>query len=202
METTIALGVLHHTVAVLIVLPTIGKILIRTLSKVILVYKVVSCVIRRINVDHLDFAEIGFLQELQHLKIIALNIEVFGGIKVHAASAAIRFSLTVCPSGNCFIFTNRAQRLIDWGIGEKNGLLLVRPSELVALLIAIHHGAGNLLHQHIFVNGSIYNGLAVCIVSSNCFRHGVGKHRRQLSEIFIRLVCCLHSQFIHILLLS
>ena len=192
METTIALGVLHHTVAVLIVLPAVSKVLICALGKVILVYKVASGVVRRINVDHLDFAEIGFLQELQHFEVVALDIEVFGGIKVHAASAAIRFSLTICPGGNCFIIANRAQRLIDRGIGKKNGLLLVRPSELIAFLIAVHHGAGNLLHQHILVNGT--NDLTVFV---DRFRHGVGEHRRQLSEIFISLVRCLHSQFIH-----
>ncbi len=48
MKTAIALGVLRHAVASLIVLPAVGKILIRTLSKVILVYKVASGVVRRI----------------------------------------------------------------------------------------------------------------------------------------------------------
>ena len=192
METTVTLGVLYHTVAVLVKLPAVSKVLIRALGKVILIHKVITGVVRRINVDHLDFAEIGFLQELQHFEVVALNIEVFGGIKVHAASAAIRFSLTICPSGNCFIFANRAQRLIDRGIGKKNGLLLVRPSELIAFLVTVHHGAGNLLHQHILVDCP--DDLAVFV---DCFRHGIGKHRRQLSKIFISLVRCLHSQFIH-----
>ena len=50
METTVAFGVLHHTVAIFIKLPTIGKVLIRTLSKVILIHKVVAGVVRRIYV--------------------------------------------------------------------------------------------------------------------------------------------------------
>lgn len=62
METTVAFGVLHHAIAVLVVLPAVCKILIRTLSKVILVNKVASGVVRRVYVNHLDFAEIGFLQ--------------------------------------------------------------------------------------------------------------------------------------------
>ena len=40
METTITLGILHHTIAFFVKLPAIGKILICTLSKVILIYKV------------------------------------------------------------------------------------------------------------------------------------------------------------------
>ena len=152
METAVAFGVLHHAVALFIELTAVGKILIRTLSKVILIHKVVAGVVRRINVDHLDFSEIGFLQQLQHFEVVALNIEVFGGIKVHAASAAIRFSLTVCPGGNCFIFTNRTQRLVDGCVGKQNRLFLVRPSELIAFLVTVHHLAGNLLHQHILIN--------------------------------------------------
>ena len=51
------------------------QVLICALGKVIFIHKVISCVIRSINVDHLDFAEIGFLQQLQHFEIVALNIE-------------------------------------------------------------------------------------------------------------------------------
>ena len=63
MEATVALGVLHHAIAVLVVLPAVSKVLICALGKVILVYKVVARIVRRINVDHLDFAEISLLQE-------------------------------------------------------------------------------------------------------------------------------------------
>ena len=51
METTVAFGVLYHTIAVLIILPTVSKVLIRTLSKVILVNKVVTRIVRRIYKD-------------------------------------------------------------------------------------------------------------------------------------------------------
>ena len=51
METTVTLGVLYHTIAVLIKLPTIGKVFICTLSKVILVNKVIAGVVRRIYKD-------------------------------------------------------------------------------------------------------------------------------------------------------
>ena len=51
METTITLGILHHTIAFFVKLPAIGKILICTLSKVILIYKVAAGVVRRIYKD-------------------------------------------------------------------------------------------------------------------------------------------------------
>ena len=164
------------------------------MSKVVLIHKIVASIVRRININHLNLAEIGFLQQLQYFKVVALNIEVFGGVKIHAASAAIRFSLAVCPGGNRFIFTNRAQRLVDGRIGKQNGLFLIRPSELIALLVAVHHLAGNLLHQHILINSP--HNLAVLV---DRFRHRIGKHRRQLLEIIISLVRCLHFQFVHLL---
>ena len=192
METTVAFGVLHHTVTFFIKLTTVCKVFIRVLGKIILIHKIVSRIIWRVNINHLDFTKIGFLQEFQHFQIIALNIEVFGGVKIHAAGATIRFSLTVCPRGNCFIFPNRAQRPVDGRIGKQNGLFLVRPSELIAFLVTVHHLAGNLLHQHILINRT--NDLAVFV---NRFRHRIGKHLRQLLEIIISLVRCLHSQFVH-----
>lgn len=174
METAVAFGVLHHAVALFIELTAVGKILIRTLSKVILIHKVVAGVVRRINVDHLDFSEIGFLQQLQHFEVVALNIEVLCGVKVHA----------FLPAGT--------QRLIDRCVGKQNRLFLIRPSKLIALLITVHYLAGNLLHQHILINRP--HNLAVFV---NRFRHRIRKHRRQFLEILISLVRCLHSQFVH-----
>ena len=172
MKATVAFGVLHHTVTFFIKLTTVSKVFICVLGEVILIHKVVTRVVRRVNVNHLDFSKIGFLQEFQHFKVVTLDIEVFGG--------------------NCFIFTNRTQRLVDGCIGKQNGLLLVRPSELIAFLVAVHHLAGNLLHQHILINRP--HNLAALV---DRFRHRIGKHRRQLLKIFISLVRCLHFQFVH-----
>ena len=41
-----------------------------------------------IYVYHFDLAEIGFLQELQHFKIIALYIEVLRRVKINALGRA------------------------------------------------------------------------------------------------------------------
>jgi len=42
----------------------------------------------RVDVDHLNLAEIRLLQELQHLQVVAFNNEIFSRIKVDALLAA------------------------------------------------------------------------------------------------------------------
>ena len=152
METTITFRVQHKSVSLIIKLSTICKIFLHTLSKVILIHEIISCIVGWINKNHIDFTKIGFLQELQHFEVVALGIEVFGGIKVHAFLPA------------------RTQRFGNGCIRQQNGFLLVRPSELVAFLFAIHHSARNFLHQHILINGT--NNLAIFV---NRFRYGIGE---------------------------
>ena len=176
MEAAIALGVLHHAVALRVELPAVGKVFVRTLGEVVLIHEVVSRVVGRIDVDHLDLAEVGLLQQLQHLEVVALDVEVLRRVEVHALLAA------------------GTQRLVERGVGEQDGLPLVRPRELVSFLVAVHHAAGNLLRQRILVDRP--DDLAVLI---NRLRHGVGKHRRQLFEVLVGLVRRLHPEFIHCL---
>ena len=175
MITSITIKIFYKTVAFLIELSTVSNVFICTLSKIICINKIATSIIRRVNINHLDFPKIGFLQQFQHFQIIALDIEVFCGIKVH----------TFLPA--------RAEGFVDWCIGKKNGLLLVRPSELVAFLFAIHHSARNFLHQHILINGT--NHFAIFV---NRFCHSIGEQRRQLFEIFIRLVGRVHFEFVHL----
>ena len=42
---------------------------------------VVAGVVRRVDVDHLDLAEIRLLQELQHLQIVTFNDEILGCVE-------------------------------------------------------------------------------------------------------------------------
>ena len=51
METTVTLSILHHAIAFFIKLSTISKIFIRTLSKIVLIYKVVAGVVWRVDKD-------------------------------------------------------------------------------------------------------------------------------------------------------
>ena len=173
-ETTIALSVLHHAVSVFIELSAARKVFLRALSKIVLIHEVVARVVGRVYVDHLDLAEIGLLQELQHFQIIALDIEIFGVVEVHA------------------FLTAGAQSFGNGSVCKQDRLLLVRPCKLIPLLPTVHHLDSDLLHQHILVNGT--NHLAVLV---NRLRHGVREQLRQLSVILIGFVRRLHFQFIH-----
>ena len=76
-----------------------------------------------IDVDHLYLAQIRLLQQLEHFQIVALDVEVLGGVPVFAFLGA------------------GAQRLTDGLVGLHNGRLLAHPCELVAL-VPVHHIGG------------------------------------------------------------
>ena len=52
--------------------------------KVVGVDKIAARIIRRVNVDHLDLAEITLLQKLEDFQIVALNVEIFRGVPITA----------------------------------------------------------------------------------------------------------------------
>ena len=68
----------------------LGDLLVpgQRISKIICVNKIIAGVIRRVDVDHLDLAVVGRLQQLQHLQVISLDVEVLGGVPVDAFSRA------------------------------------------------------------------------------------------------------------------
>ena len=157
MKAAIAFGVCHHTVAFFIVLAAVAHVILSALCKIILVDKVIARIVWRINVDHLDLAQIGFLQELQHFQIIALDVEV---LAVKATGSAILANA---------IRHNGTQGCRDGRIGRQHRLFLVRPCKLVTLFPTLHDGVGKLLPQNVKVNGMFY--FAVAFHLSN----GVGK---------------------------
>ena len=55
--------------------------------EIVSIYEIISCIIRGINIDHLDLAEVTFLQDFQDFQIIALDIEILRGVPV----ATVRF---------------------------------------------------------------------------------------------------------------
>ena len=181
MEAAIAFGVCDKAVAFLVKLAAVGQIFIGTLGKIIFIHKVIAGIIRRVDVDHLDLAQVGLLKQLQHLQVIALNIEVFG---VKAAGSTVL--------AHTFL-TARAQGLGNRRIGQKDRLLLIRPGELVTLVLALNHCGADLLHQHILINGADH--LTVFV---DGLGHCIGKQCRQLVEVFIRLIRRVHLQFVHL----
>ena len=157
MEPAIALRVCYKPITLFVILAAVSHVILGALCKIILVDKVIARIVWRVNVDHLDLAQIGFLQELQHFQIIALDVEV---LTVKTAGCAI-FANAVCH--------NRAQGCRDGRICRQHCLFLVRPSELIALLPALYNRVGKLLPQNVKINGVFY--LAVAFHLSN----GVGK---------------------------
>ena len=85
------------------------------LSKIIIIHKVIARIVRRVNINHLYLAKIGFAKHLQHLKVIPFDIEVLCVVEIHT------------------LFATRAKGGCSAYIRLPHGLPLVRPSELVSL---------------------------------------------------------------------
>ena len=166
---------INDLVSVLVIITSNRQKLIFIHSVTVVVNKsIAACIVRRVDIDNLYFSQVCFLQQLQYLKVISLNVEVFCIVKVNAFLSA------------------RAESFVYRCIGKKNGLLLVRPSKLIAFFVTVNDLAGNLLHKHILINSTDY--LAVFV---NRLCYGIGEHSCQLLEILISLICRLHFQFIH-----
>ena len=116
MKTSVGIGIFEQAVAFLTPLSALNLPLFALHLKIIGIDKVVAGVVRRIDVDHLDLAKIALLQKLEDFQIVALDVEVFGGVPV----------LALCHA--------RAQRLL----GFHDCSLLTHPCELVCL-VAVHH---------------------------------------------------------------
>lgn len=54
-------------------------------SEIIMINKIVSSVVWRINVNELDFAGVVLAQELQRVEVVSLDVQVPGGVPVLAA---------------------------------------------------------------------------------------------------------------------
>ncbi len=160
---TVEIG--HKSIALIVILPTVGKVFSRTFSEIILIYKIVAGVIRRVNIDHFDLAKIGFLQEFEHVEVIALDIQVFGGVKIHA------------------FFPARAQRGGNRRVRQQYGLLLIRPRKLIALFVPLHDNGRKLLSEHIKINTRLRLSLFV-----QPLRQTIRKQFPDPPDIFIYLI--------------
>ena len=158
MKATIAFGILNQLVSFFIKLTAISEVFFGILREIVLVNKVIACVIRRIDIDHLHFAEIGLLQQLQRLQIIALDIDIF---RVDAAWSSIFTDR---------LFTVKAQCLCNRLIRQHNRLFLIWPCKLITFLRAFYHSGRDFLTQYIRINST--HDIAIFIF---CFRHCIRK---------------------------
>ena len=175
MEAAVALSVCHEAVALFILLPAVVDILICTLGEVVVLHKVVACVVRRVNVNHLHLAEVILAQEFQHLQVVALNVEVLRGVEVHALLAA------------------GAQCVGGRGVGQSDGVALVGPGELVAFLGAFHDVLREFLPQLVEVNRSFRFPVLIKPLGE-----AVGEEFSYALYVFVHLVGGLHIEFVHI----
>ena len=95
MKASVGVGILEQAVFVLVVHSHLFIFFFLCAHEIVSIYEVVAGIIRRIDIDHFDLAEIALLQNFQDFQIVALDIEIFRGVPV----AAVRF--------------NRAQRFGD-----------------------------------------------------------------------------------------
>ena len=81
-----------------------------------MVHKVMTSVIRRIDVNHFYFTEVGFLEEFQCVKVVANDEHVLCIVKIF---------------GSFHVWT---KNLINWRTSLNNGLSFTNPSKVVRLI--------------------------------------------------------------------
>ncbi len=84
MESPAGLGVGALPDALLAHLPRIAQVVVQPLAVVVGVDELVAGVVRRVDVDHLDLAVVGLLQQFQHFEVVALDDEIPGAVPTHA----------------------------------------------------------------------------------------------------------------------
>ena len=86
MKATIGFGVSLHGVNSLITFgikqPTALLEVFFTLSEIIVIDEVVTCIIGRVDVNHLDPTEVSFAKNFEDIEVVALDVKIFGCIEV------------------------------------------------------------------------------------------------------------------------
>ena len=175
MKPSIGVGILEQAVFVFVVHSHLLVFFFLRAHEIVGIDEVVAGVVRRVDIDHLDLAEIALLQELEDFQIIALDVEVFGGVPVLA------------------FFHAGAQGLPNWLVGFHDCRLLTDPCELVCL-VAVHHVRREHLFQQLKIDRPFVHLLlrrAVFLIQH--FRDAVGKQGGNAVYILRRHIRRLHA---------
>ena len=121
MEPTVALGVGDQTATFLVVVAALGVVLASRLGEVVVVNEVMARIVRWVDVDELHLAGVGFLQDLERVKVVTLDVEVLCRVPI----------LGLAWFGN--------HRLVYGAARLGLCLALAGPSELIALTLAFGH---------------------------------------------------------------
>lgn len=141
-KTTIGFGVALHGVIVHLIAIGIKRSialleLIFALSEIIIIDEVITCIIGRVNVNHLDTTEVGFAENFEDIEVIALNIKIFGRIEIN------RF------------FTARAQSEIDRLVCQTGRSSFVGPGELIAFFAIVERVIRQFRAELVEVDGQL-----------------------------------------------
>ena len=120
MKTAARVGIGCKPLPLIINLPRISQVGIQIVLILVRIDKLLAGVIWRIDVNHLDLAEVRLLEQFQHLQVITLNEEVFRSVEVHAF---ITGGLERCDTG---------------GLNDLHALGLARPVQAVAFLARLN----------------------------------------------------------------
>ena len=88
MKAAIGFGVGDHAVAGFVFLVGALEITGGVFTKIVVVDEFLAGVVGRVDINHLDLAQIGFLQQLERIEVVAFDKQVLRGIKVDAFLAA------------------------------------------------------------------------------------------------------------------
>lgn len=116
-------------------LPGNLQIIFNVVLKIIGIHKIFAGVVRRVDVNQLHLVGIAFLQQLEHLQVVALNHQVLRGIPIHALIRA------------------RAQRA---GAGRQSQLARAALAVPVEAIFFVRIGGGFVAHQgfeHVHIHG-------------------------------------------------
>src|SRR5690554_169591 len=143
----------------------------------IVIDEIVAGIIGRVDIDHLDLAQVGFLQEFEGVEVIAFDEEVFGGVEVDA------------------LVSRGSQRLGDGGVGGDGGGALSGPVESVALAGSVDDMVAQFLAQLVKIHGELQ---AAGVVVG--FGDAVGEEVADFGDMVLRQVERVHFGLIHIFL--
>ena len=108
------------------------------MSKMIMINKVITCIVRRININHLHLTQIRLLEKFKHFEVISLNIKVLGVVPIHTI---------LLYRTQCFL-----SRLQNFG----TSCLLANPVELIRFGGILHGIVTKELAKHVKVNNTFY----------------------------------------------
>ena len=133
MEPSIAFRIGINLIAFAVNLSCDFFIILDIIMEVVFIDKITAGIIGGIDINHLHFAIIGFLQKFQYFQIIPFDIEIFRIIPI----LAFFLTGTQCTHRGC--------------LGQAQGFALAVPFETVAFLFIIHKIAQQ-LPQDIEIN--------------------------------------------------